>query len=47
MCPGRSATRSDALQNQDRYELRLPKRSRLSDAPLRKSFAPHRSRDTP
>jgi hypothetical protein len=45
MCPGRSAPRSGALQNRDRYELRR-NGPRLSSAPLRKSFALHRSRGT-
>ena len=44
--PGRGAPRSGALQTRDRHECWRLERSRLSGAPLRKSFALHRSRDT-
>ena len=54
--PGRSAARSGALQTRDRYgaqtslrslrKLDCVWRSRISGAPLRKSYALHRIQDT-
>jgi hypothetical protein len=44
--PGRSAARSGALQTRDRHKCQRLERSRLSSAPLRNSFALHRSQDT-
>jgi len=46
-CPGRSAALlSGALLTRDRFKRRSLERSRTSGAPLRKSFALHRIRDT-
>ena len=47
-CPGRSAAPlGGALQTRDRSRLWRLERSRISGAPLRKSFALHRIRDKP